>query len=237
LARKSLVGEVADDLLDRIVGGEFPPGALVPGELDLSAQHEVSRMTVREAMKTLEAQRILSVQRGRGTFVNPVEQWNSLDAVLRAASAAVGNDVAAVQLIELRRMLETGACALAAQRITPGDLERLRVCLGEMQAAHDERGGLDEFVAADLAFHDVILEASGNVFLTAVFQPLHRVLAARRAETSKVPEIQAHAIAMHERVLAALETRDPRLAREAMDEHMTQTLDDLATFVQHRAPV
>ena len=234
MARKSLVGEVADDLLDRIVGSEFPPGALVPGELELSAQHHVSRMTVREAMKTLEAQRILSVQRGRGTFVNPVEQWNSLDAVLRAASAAVGNDVAAVQLIELRRMLETGACALAAQRVTPEDLDRLRGCLDDMRANH-ERGGLDEFVAADLAFHDVILEASGNVFLTAVFQPLHRVLAARRAETSKVPEIQRHAIAMHERVLAALETADPRAAREAMDEHMTQTLEDLMTFIQHKA--
>jgi DNA-binding FadR family transcriptional regulator len=231
LARKSLVGEVADDLLDRIVGGEFPPGALVPGELELSSQHEVSRMTVREAMKTLEAQRILSVQRGRGTFVNPVEQWNSLDAVLRAASAEIGNDLAAVQLIELRRMLETGASALAAERITPRDLERLRTCLAEMKATHDQ-GRLDEFVAADLAFHDVILEASGNVFLTAVFQPLHRVLAARRAETSRVPEIQEHAIAMHAQVLAALETGDPRAAREAMEEHMTQTLNDLVTYIQ-----
>ncbi|NUP74825.1 MAG: FadR family transcriptional regulator, partial [Sinomonas sp.] len=118
MARKSLVGEVADDLLDRIVAGEFPPGALVPGELELSAQHEVSRMTVREAMKTLEAQRILSVQRGRGTFVNPVDRWNSLEALLRAAQAQVGNDAAAVQLIELRRMLETGASALAAPRMT-----------------------------------------------------------------------------------------------------------------------
>jgi len=234
MARKSLVGEVADDLLDRIVAGEFPPGALVPGELELSAQHEVSRMTVREAMKTLEAQRILSVQRGRGTFVNPVEHWNSLDAVLRAASAAIGNDVAAVQLIELRRMLETGACALAAQRITRRHLDRLRACISDMRATH-ERGSLDEFVAADLAFHDVILEASGNVFLTAVFQPLHRVLEARRTETSKVPEIQEHAIAMHEQVLAALETGDPRASREAMDEHMTQTLDDLVTYIQHRA--
>ena len=234
MARKSLVGEVADDLLDRIVAGEFPPGSLVPGELELSAQHEVSRMTVREAMKTLEAQRILSVQRGRGTFVNPVPQWNSLDAVLRAASAEIGHDVAAVQLIELRRMLETGACALAAQRITPEALERLRECVAEMRATHAS-DSLEEFVAADLAFHDVILEASGNMFLTAVFQPLHRVLEARRAETSAVPEIQEHAIVRHERVLAALETRDARAARDAMDEHMTQTLDDLVTFIQHGA--
>ena len=86
LARKSLVGVVADELLDRIIAGEFPPGASVPGELELSSRHEVSRMTVREAMKTLEAQRILSVERGRGTFVNPVNRWGSLVALLRASS-------------------------------------------------------------------------------------------------------------------------------------------------------
>ncbi|MEA5456153.1 FadR/GntR family transcriptional regulator [Sinomonas sp. JGH33] len=231
MARKSLVGEVADDLLDRIVAGEFPPGALVPGELELSAQHEVSRMTVREAMKTLEAQRILSVQRGRGTFVNAVDQWNSLEALLRAASAHVGNELAGIQLIELRRMLETGACALAAPRITEADLARLRGFLADMRDAHD-RGDVDEFVGADLAFHDVILEASGNVFLTAVFQPLHRMLAARRKETSRVPDIQEHALGMHAAVLAALESRDAKAASEAMDAHMTQTLDDLVNYVQ-----
>ena len=125
MARKSLVGVVADELLDRIIAGEFPPGTLVPGELELSARHEVSRMTVREAMKTLEAQRILSVERGRGTFVNPLNQWASLEAVLRAASEGTKDAAAAVQLIELRRMLETGACELAAERISDDELTTL----------------------------------------------------------------------------------------------------------------
>ncbi|HET6240477.1 MAG TPA: winged helix-turn-helix domain-containing protein, partial [Arthrobacter sp.] len=97
MARKSLVGVVADDLLDRIISGEFPPGASVPGELELGARHEVSRMTVREAMKTLEAQRILSVERGRGTFVNPLNRWASLEAVLRAASEGKNDASAAIQ--------------------------------------------------------------------------------------------------------------------------------------------
>ena len=85
MARKSLVGVVADEFLDRLSAANFRR-ASVPGELELSARHDVSRMTVREAMKTLEAQRILSVERGRGTFVNPVNRWASLEAVLRAAS-------------------------------------------------------------------------------------------------------------------------------------------------------
>jgi len=230
LARKSLVGVVADELLDRIIAGEFPPGASVPGELELSARHEVSRMTVREAMKTLEAQQILSVERGRGTFVNPLSRWASLEAVLRAASEGKNDAAAAVQLIELRRMLESGACELAAVRISDTDLTTLYGQLESMRAAHEQHD-VAAFVAADLAFHDLILRASENVFVAVLFAPLHRVLEKRRTQTSEVPEIQAHAIGHHQKIVDALATRDPHQARDAMDAHMQQTLDDLKTFV------
>lgn len=230
MARKSLVGVVADELLDRIVAGEFPPGTVVPGELELSAKHEVSRMTVREAMKTLEAQRILSVERGRGTFVNPLNRWASLEAVLRAASEGTNDAVAAVQLIELRRMLETGACELAAERISAEELSALDTKVADMQSAHDVND-VAAFVEADLAFHDIILHASGNVFVAVLFEPLHRVLETRRTQTSEVPDIQEHAIRHHRKILEALESGDPGRARTAMDAHMQQTLDDLKSYV------
>jgi DNA-binding FadR family transcriptional regulator len=230
MARKSLVGVVADELLDRIVAGEFPPGTVVPGELELSAKHEVSRMTVREAMKTLQAQQILSVERGRGTFVNPLNRWASLEAVLRAASEGEKDAAAAVQLIELRRMLETGACELAASRISAKDVDRLRGHVDAMQTAH-EKNDVAAFVEADLAFHDVILHASGNVFVAVLFEPLQRVLEARRTQTSKVPEIQEHAIGHHRNILDALAAGSPDKARQAMDAHMQQTLDDLKNYV------
>ncbi|MEV8150618.1 FadR/GntR family transcriptional regulator [Arthrobacter sp. NPDC080031] len=230
MARKSLVGVVADELLDRIVAGEFPPGTVVPGELELSAKHEVSRMTVREAMKTLEAQRILSVERGRGTFVNPLNRWASLEAVLRAVSEGKNDAAASVQLIELRRMFETGACELAASRVSPEEIDQLQVYVSAMQKAHDSND-VRAFVEADLGFHDVILHASGNVFVAVLFEPLHRVLETRRTQTSQIPDIQQHAIGHHRAILKALEAGDAPRAREAMDAHMQQTLDDLRTYV------
>lgn len=230
MARKSLVGVVADELLDRIIAGDFPPGSSVPGELELCAKHEVSRMTVREAMKTLEAQRILSVERGRGTFVNPLSRWASLEAVLRAASEGQNEAAASVQLIELRRMLETGACELAAARISDVDIQALFGHVAAMRAAH-EVNNVAAFVEADLAFHDLILRSSENVFVAVLFEPLHRVLEKRRAETSAVTTIQEHAIGHHQNIAVALESRDPAKAREAMDSHMQQTLDDLKTLV------
>ena len=230
MARKSLVDVVADELLDRIVAGEFTPGSGVPGELELSARHEVSRMTVREAMKTLVARRILRVERGRGTFVNPLNQWSSLEAVLRAASEGQDDSAVAIQLIELRRMLETGAAELAARRITDDELAEMDGQLSQMRAAH-EANDVDRFVAADLAFHDLILHASGNVFVAVLFEPLTRILASRRAQTSKVVQIQINAIAEHTNIMDAMRSNDPERARLAMDRHMEQTLNDLQAYV------
>jgi GntR family transcriptional repressor for pyruvate dehydrogenase complex len=230
MGRKSLVDVVADELLDRIVAGEFPPGSGVPGELELSARHEVSRMTVREAMKTLVARRILRVERGRGTFVNPLNQWSSLEAVLRFASEGQDDAAVAIQLIELRRMLETGAAEIAAGRITDGELAEMDEQLAQMRAAH-EASDVDRFVAADLAFHDLILHASGNVFVAVLFEPLTRILASRRAQTSKVVQIQINALAEHANIMDAMRSHEAERARLAMDRHMEQTLTDLLTYV------
>jgi GntR family transcriptional repressor for pyruvate dehydrogenase complex len=232
MARQSLVGMVSDDLLNRIVSGEFPPGSTLPGELELTAQHEVSRMTVREAVKTLEAQGVVRIERGRGTYVNELRRWTSMGAVLRAAAEGENDATAAVQLIELRRMLESGAAELAATRITAEELESMLEHVTAMGEAH-EANDVGRFVEADLAFHDVILHASGNVFVAVLFAPLSHVLSARRAQTSKVVQIQANALREHAQILEALASGDPERARLAMDSHMAQTMSDLKTYVLH----
>jgi DNA-binding FadR family transcriptional regulator len=230
VARKSLVSVVADDLLDQIVRGDLAVNDGLPSEAEIGAAHDVSRMTVREAMKTLQAQGVVRVVSGTGSFVNPVAEWTSLDAVLRL-SAATGNDSdVAVALIEVRRMFETGSAALAATRRTDDDLMLMAAELEKMRIAHLVND-VAAFVNADLAFHDVILRASANVFLRVMFEPLTRVLTERRTQTSQVVDIQAHAIAEHEGILAAMEQGDGEACRKAMDSHMEQTLRDLRTYV------
>ncbi|WP_231567736.1 FadR/GntR family transcriptional regulator [Sinomonas humi] len=133
-----------------------------------------------------------------------------------------GSDDAAMQLIELRRLLETSACALRARRITPRDLELLSASIAEMREIR-KSGNLAGFVAADLAVHDAIRWASGKVFLTILFQPVQRLFEENVVEKSRAPGTRELATLMHQRVLAALETGESRAAREAMDEHMTYT--------------
>lgn len=230
MPRKPLATTVADALLDAIVGGDYAAGDSLPSEAELGAMHDVSRITVREAIKTLQAQGVIRIVNGKGSYVNPVADWVSLDAVLRVTSAGGHDGDVAVQLIEVRRMLETGAAALAATRRTDEELDLLERHLAEMREAH-ERNDVDAFVVADLAFHEVILRASGNVFLRVMFEPLTRVLAERRAQTSRFVDIQAHAIDEHASVLEAIRSGETEPARRAMDRHMDQTIDDLRHYV------
>jgi len=230
MARISLVTQIADAILDDIVTGTIPIDAGLPSEAEVAETHGVSRLTVREAIRTLQAQGVVRVESGKGSYVNPVTEWTSLEAVLRMSALGTSDAEVAIQLVELRRVFEMGAAALAAGRRSAHDLALLQERLDDMRTAH-ERNDVGAFVDADLAFHDVILTASRNIFLAAMFKPLTRVLTERRKQTSRVPEIQVHAIAEHESVLRALTGGVPAEARRAMEIHMLQTLADLKKYV------
>jgi len=139
-----------------------------------------------------------------------------------------------VGLIEMRRMVETGAAALAARRYTPEHAELMRSCIADMKRFH-EAGDLESFVLADIGFHDAVLKASGNPFVRALFGQLGQLLYMTRRETSAVPEIQVHAIDYHQKVLDSILTGDAELSRRIMDEHMDQTYRDYEEYV-HRPP-
>ncbi|MFP7832711.1 FadR/GntR family transcriptional regulator [Marisediminicola sp. LYQ134] len=230
MARKSLASTVADGILDAVVAGEFAAGLALPSEAEIGEQYDVSRVTVREALKTLQAQNVVRVLPGRGTFVNPVTAWTDLGPVLRATTQGADAAASSLQLVEVRRMIETGAAALAATRRTEADVASLESQLDRMRSAHDS-ADLDEFVEADIAFHDVILHAAGNVFVGVLFEPLGRVMRAKREQTSAVEQIRVNAIAEHAAIVDAVRSGDAERSRLAMDSHMTQTANDLERFV------
>ena len=229
MARTTLGDSVADQLLERIIEGMYAVGTALPAEASLGEELNVSRLTVREAMKSLRAKNVVEARRGSGTFVNPPSIWTSLEAVVQAMSAGGAADTS-IQLLEVRRMIEVGSAQLAASRRTEADLLAMAGHLTTMRGAH-AAGDLDAFVAADLAFHDVILKATGNIMVAALYDPLDRLLARGRRETSAVSQIQGHAIAMHEDILTALAAGNPEASRDAMEAHMVQTRDDLLHFV------
>lgn len=235
MGRQTLADAVFADLLEKILSGELEHGAPLPSEADLARSAEVSRLTVREALKTLQAQNIVRVRRGLGTFVNPPDQWTGLEAILRAAARGTGIAEVGLKLLEVRRMVETGAAELAALHATAEHLAAMGAAISELEAAHDA-GDLDAVTLADLAFHTAVFRASANPFIPALLGQLGHLLYTTRRETSAFPEVQLHALQHHRLVLAAIATGNPEKARKAMDDHINQTYDDYARYIKAHQP-
>ena len=123
-----LAEQVAGRLLHDIAEGVYPTGSRLPPEPVLAEAAGVSRLTLREAVKSLGQRGVVRVEQGRGTFVNPTSEWLPLDPQLLATLVRRDHGLAA-QLTEVRRIVEVGAASLAARRRTAEDLRRMREAL------------------------------------------------------------------------------------------------------------
>ena len=229
MARIDRTSETADQIIDWILDGELETDAPLPPEGEVAERCGVSRLTAREAIRLLQAQGVLVKVPGTRHRVVPVEEWTGLQAILRLDRHDPSSTRSSVELLELRMMIETGAATRAASRRTEAHLAELSEYIDQMTAAH-ERGDVEAFVVADLAFHEVILAAADNRVLVATMRTLTDLLSATRTETSSTAQIRDHAIAWHGAIFTALQDSDPEKAREAMTGHMQQTYDDLMYF-------
>lgn len=236
--RRVLADELAEQLVAEIVSGTYPPGSMLPAENGLAQLANVSRLTVREAVKILRSKSVLRVRHGVGTFVRPIEEWSPLDPILLVIRCTNGSgdlDMHA-RLLEARRLVEVSVADLAGARRTDTHLEQLTTALEQMRTAH-RAGDIDAFVDADIAFHTVIFEAAANPFIAALFDPLQRILVLTRHQTSGHAEMREHAIKHHETILDALTAGDQEAVRRAMHDHLRQTETDVESYMVDTTPV
>lgn len=221
----------ADALLDLVLDGTFPPGSSLPSEAELAGRFAVSRLTVREAIRSLASTRVIRVQQGRSSIINPVAQWSALDPrLLRARGEASGEPLRlSRRLLEARRVIEVAVAEMAAQRRTEDHLQRAAAAIAAMEESHDS-GDVPRFVEADLAFHGILFEAADNAFLEALMQPLASVIRELREETSSAPETREHAIDFHGRILRRVADGDADGARDDMREHLVLTEEHMERF-------
>lgn len=230
MARKDRTSEAVDRIIDWVLEGEIPAGESLPPEAELAGRCEVSRLTVREAIRLLQAQGVVEKVPGTRHRVVPVEEWTGLYAIVRMDRQDPSSSRSSIELLELRMMIETEAATRAATRRTDAHLERLRTNVERMQDAH-ARTDVSDFVVADLEFHETLMRAAENRILVATMRTLTELLDATRTETSSTAEIREHAISWHIAVLDAVTASDAKAARSAMTGHMQQTYDDLMHFV------
>lgn len=204
----AVTDEAITKIKEMIVAGDLSPGDRLPREADLADRLGLSRNSLREAVKALSLIHVLDVRQGDGTYVTSLEP-----SLLMSAMEFVVDfhrDDTVLQFLEVRRILEPAATAMAALRMSDDAVADLRLHLD----AAAEAPIIDELVAADLEFHRRIASGSGNVVLGSLLDglggPTQRARVWRGLTQTGAVE---RTLAEHRAIVDAIAAREPDVAR------------------------
>ena len=224
--------EAIEKIKQMIVSGELQPGARLPREADLAERLGLSRNSLREAVRALTLVRILDTRQGDGTYVTTLEPDMLLDAV--SFLGELNQDRTVLDVLEVRRELETIAAGLAAQRASEDAVAELRRLLEDPAGRGDD---VEALVANDLAFHRAIGEASGNPVLASLLDGLSGTTTRARiwrAITQRGALARTHA--EHRAIFDAIEARRPKLARAWAAVHVAGVEEWLELAIDRHQP-
>src|SRR5689334_22214029 len=166
----NLATALTEELVQRIVRGQYAPGTPLPPEPALCEAFSVSRTVVREAVKILQEKGLIQVRHGAGTMVTSPTMWNMLDEMVLAASIAEDDGLSILDdLVTTRRVLESDMANVAARQATAELVDALRTEVEQMDRLV---GDHIAYAVHDRAFHDLIMQASGNRLARAVVRAL-----------------------------------------------------------------
>lgn len=217
---------VAEALALRILGGEYAPANPLPHEAALLAEFRVSRTCLREALQVLSAKGLVRSRPKLGTFVREPLHWNFLDAdLLHWRQKVVSKPVFLRELFAVRRMVEPETAALAAENATPQMLAKLQGALLDM--ARGNGAITDQTTEADVAFHRLLLAASGNALLSGLGACIEEALRSSISVSSH-PDVESpFALDKHVAVFEAVRDGDAPAARRRMTALLDMTGESL----------
>jgi len=218
---KNVHGHTLDLLGEAIVAGRFATGASLPPEPLLGEQLGVSRTVVREAVKVLQEKGLVQVRQGTGTMVTPPAMWNMLDELVLGATIAEDDSLAILDdLVVTRRVLESDMANVAARLADDAAVERLRTQVDRMDELVDDHVTYHDH---DRAFHDTVMQTSGNRIARAVV----RALESQVVNTARYMGRTERALCVasnrgHRRIYERIAAHDPEGAADAMFTHITE---------------
>lgn len=208
--------EVRLQIEQAIRRGDFAPGERLPSERELVETFGVSRVSVREAIRSLEAVGLVRVFQGRGAFVTdrrsglgePMARWLELhrDEVL--------------ELLGVRGALDEYAGQSAVEHYDPVKVVAIVAAHERFTAAVESGAATEELVALDIEFHVAVAEASGNRLLYDLLSDLHSYLAESRYAVLAPSGRPAQSASEHALIVEAIQARDAALARLATSRHI-----------------
>lgn len=210
---KLLVEQTEEEIYQYILRKPFEVGEKLPNEFELGERFGVGRSTIREAVKLLVSKGILEVRRGSGTYVvntTPAE----MDPL--GLQGLTDKMTLAMDLVDVRLLLEPGIAEMAAWNATEEDIKKLRDLCDEVE--YKIRAD-EDYIKADIAFHTCVAECSKNKVVEQLIPVIDTAVLMFVNVTHKL--LREETIATHRAVVDAIADRDPIGARTAMTMHMT----------------
>ena len=208
-------GAVLDALRDAILAGEFAAGQRLV-EVDLCERFGCSRFAVRAAIPVLASEGLVDVQRHRGARVRVIPL------------------IEAIEITEVRRLLEGLTAARAAERVTPAQAAELQDIVAEMRVAVGA-AELLRYSDANARLHARIRAIAAHDTATSMIERLRAQLVRHQFSVSLIPGRPAVSLAQHEQIVAAVVARDPAAAEAAMHDHITSVIEALNSLAEEQA--
>lgn len=223
IARTQQVREQIEAAIER---GDYGPGDRLPSERELGEMMGVSRVSVREAIRSLEALELVEVHHGRGCFVSRGPGHEYVTSFGRWL--ALHRDEV-IDLHTVRGALDELAAEEAARNADDATVEGLKALEAAFRARlEDDPVDVDELTLCDKAFHDAIADASGSLLLATLLRELRDHIDRARRLMLSDPRHARTSAAEHLAVVDAIAARDPAAARWAAAAHIQRICADLA---------
>jgi DNA-binding GntR family transcriptional regulator len=202
LTPRALYEEVAEQLRQRIFRRELEPGSWID-ELKIAEEFGISRTPLREALKVLAAEGLVTMKVRRGAYVTEMSEKDLRD------------------VYHLLSLLESDAAGVVAERATDAQLKTLQDLHAELEAAVADR---EKFFAVNECFHMLLLELADNRWRSQMVADLRKVMKLNRHNSLFKEGRIADSLNEHRAIMAAMQARDPKRTRKAMQAHFAQGL-------------
>ena len=229
LHRETLAEQAAAGLMQFILEKNLKPGEMLPSEVMLATEFEVSRQVIREALKSLQGQGVIEIINGKGAIIQPISSNTLLVFFARAVQI---NPNSMIELIEVRQGIEVQSAMLAAERRTHEELTRMREIV-TMMGQH--LGNSDTYIELDLELHLAIASATHNTMMYHLIESIREVSKdtireglLHRRTIEQLERVQE----LHVMLLAELERGDADAAGQVMALQFDEAIIALVTDAQ-----
>jgi len=219
---KRLSDSIADDILSMItIEKRFSPGDKLPNEMELSEELNISRTTLREAIRILVTNGILEIKRGRGTFVKKgIDVSNTMQSFNDLSNARIN----AKDLYEMRLIFEPEAAYYATIRASDAELKRI---LDYGKQIEEKINLGQDRTDVEQKFHKAIAKATHNEFMDKLMPVIFQGIDKGVILSQKNERVAKDTINDHKMIMEFMEARNPEGARSAMKIHILHAMKDL----------